>query len=67
MFPLTAHTVLAVFFVILSSGKSLPFAEAMHYVLYCSKVNTHTRIDVNMSVGMQEREKKKSPVTQFLR
>lgn len=47
MFPLTAYSV-----VLVSSGKkSLPFSEAMHYVLYCSKVNTHTRIYTNNPVA----------------
>lgn len=58
MFPLTADT--AFLFPFSHLVKSLPFAEAMHYVLFCSKVNTHTRIYTNNLVaGKKERKKKK--------
>lgn len=47
MLSLTADTTFAFLFRLCHLVESLPFIEAMHYVLFCSKVNTHTRIYTN--------------------
>lgn len=53
------------FVFVLSACKSRPFTEAMHYVLYCSKVNTHTKKTRKLVSGKQEIYKS-STVTIFL-
>lgn len=58
MLPLTADAVFAVLFSYYHLIKSQPVIEAMHYVLFCRKVNTHTRIYTNNPVAGKKEKKK---------